>query len=85
MNTLRTKKLDIVSFEIRVQREENIYSLHERGKWVSKLMSTFGTLNEVQAHVTFRRMTGGDFNFKYPEPFSWHIKAKHWVDDHNQS
>ena len=53
-------------------------------KYVAKFMATFGTLDEVAAHKTFRRTAAGDFHFSYPEPFSWHSKAKHWVDDHNQ-
>jgi len=35
-------------------------------------------------HETFRRTASGDVRFKYPEPMSWHNKAKHWVDNHNQ-
>lgn len=26
----------------------------------------------------------GEAQFSYPEPMSWHSKAKHWLDDHNQ-
>ena len=52
---------------------------------MTKFMSTFGTLDEVQTHGTFRRTAAGaDVRFNYPEPMSWHNKAKHWVDDHNQ-
>ena len=60
-----------------------IHCLKEE-KYVAKFMATFGTLDEVAAHKTFWRTAAGDVNFSYPEPFSWHSKAKHWVDDHNQ-
>ena len=53
-------------------------------KYVTKFMSTFGTLDEVESHATMRRTAAGDVHFKYPEPMSWHNKSKHWVDDHNQ-
>ena len=54
-------------------------------KFVTKFMSTFGTLDEVPSHATSRTTrTGAQVHFKYPEPVSWHNKAKHWVDDHNQ-
>ena len=53
-------------------------------KYVTKFMATFGTLDEVVVHKTFQRTAAGNFTFSYQEPFSWHGKAKHWVDDHNQ-
>ena len=53
-------------------------------KWIGKFMSTFGTLDEVTEHKGFRRTASGDVHFRYREPFSWHNKAKHWIDDHNQ-
>ncbi|KAL9187551.1 hypothetical protein ACHAXT_001654 [Thalassiosira profunda] len=53
-------------------------------KYVTKLMSTFGTLDEVESHKTWRRTAAGEVRFNYPEPVSLHNKAKHWVDDHNQ-
>ena len=46
-------------------------------------MLTFGTL-DATTHETWRGTATGNVSFKYPEPFSWHSKAKHWVDDHNQ-
>ena len=72
------------SLELEFEGKKLFIHCMKEEKWVSKFMSTFGTLDEVQAHATFRRTAGGDFNFKYPEPFSRHNKAKHWVDDHNQ-
>ncbi len=54
-------------------------------KFVYKFKSTFGTLDEVADHPTRRTMADGTVqSFNYPQPFSWHSKAKHWVDDHNQ-
>jgi hypothetical protein len=61
-----------------------IHCMKEK-KYVTKFMSTFGTLDEVQTHGTFcRTAAGADVRFNYSEPMSWHNKAKHWVDDHNQ-
>ena len=52
-------------------------------KYITKFMSTFGTLDD--GHETKRTTSDGTAKrFFYPEPISWHNKAKHWVDDHNQ-
>ena len=53
-------------------------------KYVTKLMSTHGLLNEVSNHATYRYINGEWMSFKYTEPVSRHNKAKHWVDDVNQ-
>ena len=53
-------------------------------KYVSKIMSTHGMLDEIQDHKTWRKMEDGRWrSFNYTEPFSRYSKAKHWVDDHN--
>jgi hypothetical protein len=53
-------------------------------KYVTKFMSTFGTLDENPNHKTKRTTAAGTVEFCYPEPVSLHNRAKHWVDDHNQ-
>ena len=56
--------------------------------YVIKIMSTYGTLNEVETAQTSRRVKGtlgGEERavFCYTEPFAAYNKAKHWVDDNN--
>ena len=52
-------------------------------KYVTKIMSTHGTLDEVEGHSTWRCVNGEWKSFRYAEPFSRHNKGKHWVDDVN--
>ena len=52
-------------------------------KYVTKLMSTHGLIRRVDDHSTYRCVDGEWKSFKYPEPLSFHNRAKHWVDDHN--
>ncbi len=52
-------------------------------KYVTKIMSTHGTLDEVEGHSTWRCVNGEWKSFRYVEPFSRHNKGKHWVDDVN--
>ena len=52
-------------------------------KYVTKLMSTHGLINEVPDHTTYRYVNGEWVSFKYTEPISRHNNAKHWVDDVN--
>jgi hypothetical protein len=42
-----------------------------------------GVLDEIQDHATWRLMDGVWRTFKCANPFSWHNRAKHWVDDVN--
>lgn len=51
--------------------------------WVSKIMSTYGMLDKIQDHPTYRKVDGSWKTFKYLEPFSRYSRGKHWVDDHN--
>ena len=51
--------------------------------YVTKIMSTHGTLDEVEGHSTWRCVNGEWKSFRYAEPFSRHNKGKHWVDDVN--
>ena len=51
--------------------------------YVTKIMSTHGTLDEVEGHSTWRCVDGEWKSFRYAEPFSRHNKGKHWVDDVN--
>ena len=46
-------------------------------------MSTYGMLDEIQDHPTYRKVDGSWKTFKYSEPFSRYSQGKHWVDDHN--
>ena len=51
--------------------------------YVTKIMSTHGTLREIPSHRT-RRVVGGQVKtFSYVEPLSRHNTAKHFVDDVN--
>ena len=52
-------------------------------KYVSKIMSTHGMLDECQEHRTWRKVDGHWRSFNYTEPFSRYSRVKHWVDDHN--
>ena len=52
-------------------------------EWVTKIMTTFGMLTEVEDHTTWRKVDGEWRSFKYTEPFSRHNRSKHWVDDVN--
>ncbi|KAL7524687.1 hypothetical protein ACHAXR_004709, partial [Thalassiosira sp. AJA248-18] len=52
-------------------------------KYVTKLMSTHGLINEVADHPTYRQVQGQWMSYKYTEPISRHRKAAHWVDDVN--
>ena len=52
---------------------------------MTKFMSTFGSLHEVEGHQAFRKLsTGETARWTYVEPVSRHNRSKHWVDDHNQ-
>ena len=50
---------------------------------ITKIMSTHGTLNEVEGHWTWRYIDGEWKSFQYVKPFSQHNKEKHWVNDVN--
>lgn len=52
-------------------------------KYVTKIMSMFGVLTEVEDHPTWRQVSGEWKSFKYAEPMSRHNRSKHWVDDVN--
>ncbi len=51
--------------------------------YVTKIMSTHRTLDEVEGHSTWWCVDGEWKSFRYTEPFSRHNKVKHWVDDIN--
>ena len=61
-------------FHIHCQKED---------KYVTKMMSTHGLINDVADHRAFRFLGGEWKSFLYPEPISRHNRSKHWVDDHN--
>jgi hypothetical protein len=53
-------------------------------KYVTKFMTTFGCLNDVEGHYAYRMLTDGSrVRWLYKEPNSCHNRAKHWVDDVN--
>ena len=52
-------------------------------RFVTKLMSTHGLLNEVPDHSTYCQKEGEWEKFKYSEYLSCHNHSKHWVDDVN--
>jgi hypothetical protein len=69
-----------------VQQVDNVpFLIHccRDADWVSKIMSTYGMLDEIQDHPTYRKVNGSWKTFKYSEPFSRYSQGKHWVDDHN--
>jgi hypothetical protein len=45
---------------------------------------TYGLINKVSDHSTYRYDNGEWKSFKYAEPMSRYNRAKHWVDDFNQ-
>ncbi len=51
--------------------------------YITKIMSTHGTLDEVEGHSTWRCIDGEWKLFRYAEPFSRHNKEKHWVNNMN--
>ena len=51
--------------------------------YVTKIMSTNGTLREVRSHNTRRVINGEVTNFTYTEPVSQQNVAKHFVNDVN--
>jgi hypothetical protein len=51
--------------------------------YVTKIISSHGVLDEIQDHPTWWLVDGTWKTFKYPEPFSRHNRAKHWVDNVN--
>jgi hypothetical protein len=51
--------------------------------YMTKMMSTYGILDEIQDHSTWRVVNSERKTFKYAEPFSRHNRAKHWVNDVN--
>jgi hypothetical protein len=51
--------------------------------YVTKIMSTHGTLREISTHRTRRVVNGQVTTFNYTEPISRHNTAKHYVDDVN--
>ncbi|KAL7554463.1 hypothetical protein ACHAWF_019026 [Thalassiosira exigua] len=54
-------------------------------RYVTKMMSTHGVLDEVADHEAYRKTSAGEVvRWKYAEPNSRHNRAKHWIDDHNQ-
>ena len=72
--------------ETLVTEHDNVeFRLHccRDSKYVLKIMSTHGVLDENQDHPTWRLVDGEWKTFKYAKPFSRHNRAKHWVDDHN--
>ena len=57
------------------------YQLSKGGEIVAKIMSTHGTVNEVEDHQTSQMVFGKCITFKYPEPHSGHNKANHQMDN----
>ena len=52
---------------------------------MTKFISTFGSLHEVEGHQAFRKLsTRETARWTYIDPVSRHNQSKHWVDDHNQ-
>ena len=56
---------------------------HKDDRYVTKIMSTHGLINEISTHKTYRRVAGEWKTFNYTEPISRHNHSKHWVDDVN--
>ena len=56
---------------------------HKDDRYVTKIMSTHGLINEIPTHKTYRRVAGEWKTFNYTEPISHHNHSKHWVDDVN--
>jgi hypothetical protein len=63
--------------------EEFLVHCYRDDKYVCKMMSCHGLLDEVPDHKTARKVNGQWKSFCYAEPFSRHNNGKHWVDDHN--
>ena len=56
---------------------------HKENRYVTKMMSTHGLINEIPTHKTYRRVVGGWKTFNYTEPMYCHNHSKHWLDDSN--
>jgi len=71
--TLR-QDMDGIPFNVHCTRDD---------RFVTKMMSTHGLLNEVSDHKTYRQKDGQWTTFNYAEYLSRHNRSKHWVDDVN--
>ena len=68
--------IEVINFSIHCQKDDH---------YVTKIVFTYGNVNELQGHSTFHMERGEQITFYYAEPYSGHNnKAKHWVDDHNE-
>ena len=56
---------------------------HKYNRFVKKLMSNRGVINEIPSHKTYRRVAGEWKTFNYTKPISRHNHSKHWVYDVN--
>ena len=56
---------------------------HEDDRYVTKIMSTHGLINEIPTHKTYRGVTGEWKTFNYTEPISHHNHSNICVDDFN--
>ncbi|KAL7525460.1 hypothetical protein ACHAXR_001013, partial [Thalassiosira sp. AJA248-18] len=71
--TLR-QEIDGIPFNVHCTRDD---------RYVTKMMSTHGLLEEVADHKTYRQKDGVNVTFNYVEYLSRHNRSKHWVDDVN--
>ena len=60
-----------------------LVNCHKEDRYVTKLMSTHGLINEIPTHKTYRKVAGECKTFNYTEPISNHNHSKHWVGDVN--
>ena len=73
VNTLK-QVIEGKSFLVHCQKDDG---------YVTKIMTTHGTLREIDNHRTRRVVNGEVKSFRYVEPISRHNLAKHFVDDVN--
>ena len=81
---LANKKLDSAkTFRQVINGNPFLVHFHKDDRYVKKMMSTHGLINEIPSHKTYRIVSGEWKIFNYTEPISYHNHSKHWVDDVN--
>ena len=73
----------VMTYKQVIERIDFFINCQKDDCYVTKIMSTHGTVNEVQGHAMFWMVRGEQIPCNYAEPHSGHNKANHQVDDHN--
>jgi hypothetical protein len=74
---------DVESFVQNLGRTPFYIHYCKDADYVTKMMSTHGTLDKVEGHLAWQCLNREWKPFRYVEPFSQHNKGKHLVHDVN--